>query len=147
MISRSCTAASGADEVARLEALEGQEINEAKKVLATAVTTLCHGAEVAAQAEEAARATFEQGTLSDDLPTVTLEAAEIGDGISLGQLFVRAGLSKSGKEAKRLVADGGAKLDDDAVSDAGMMLTAADFASGPRKLSAGKKRHALVRVG
>ena len=135
------------DEVARLEALEGQEINEAKKVLATAVTTLCHGAEVAAQAEEAARATFEQGTLSDDLPTVTLEAAEIGDGISLGQLFVRAGLSKSGKEAKRLVADGGAKLDDDAVSDAGMMLTAADFASGPRKLSAGKKRHALVRVG
>ncbi len=134
------------DEIARLEALEGQEINEAKKVLATEVTTLCHGAEAAGQAAGAAQATFEAGTLSDDLPTVTLSAAEIGDGVSLGQLFVRAGLSKSGKEAKRLVADGGAKLDDAAVSDAGTMLTAADFADGPRKLSAGKKRHALVRV-
>jgi tyrosyl-tRNA synthetase len=134
------------DEIARLEALDGQEINEAKKVLATEVTTLCHGADAAAQAAQAAQATFEQGTLSEDLPTVTLTATEIGDGISIGQLFVRAGLSKSGKEAKRLVADGGAKLDDESVGDAGMMLTAGDFAAGPRKLSAGKKRHALVRM-
>ena len=133
------------DEVARLEALDGAEINEAKKVLATEVTTLCHGAEAAAQAAAAAEATVEQGTLSEDLPTVTLTAADIGDGISVGQLFVRADLVKSGKEAKRLVADGGAKLDDEAVADAGAMLTAADF-EGPRKLSAGKKRHALVRV-
>ena len=134
------------DEIARLEALDGAEINEAKKVLATEVTTLCHGADMAAQAAGAAQATFEQGTLSDDLPTVTLTAAEIGDGISVGQLFVRAGLSKSGKEAKRLVADGGAKLDDEAVGDAGAMVTAGDFVEGPRKLSAGKKRHALVRM-
>ncbi len=134
------------DEIARLEALDGAQINEAKKVLATEVTTLCHGAEAAALAEEAARATFEQGTLSEDLPTVALTAAEIGDGISIGQLFVRAGLVKSGKEAKRLVADGGAKLDDTAVTDGGMMMTAADLSDGPRKLSAGKKRHTLVRV-
>ena len=133
------------DEIARLEALEGQEINEAKKVLATGVTTLCHGAEAAAQAADAAQATFEQGALSEDLPTVTLTAADVGDGISLGQLFVRAGLSKSGKEAKRLVADGGARLDDEGVGDAGRMLTADDLAS-PRKLSAGKKRHVLVRM-
>ncbi len=134
------------DEIARLEALDGQEINEAKKVLATEVTTLCHGAEAAKQAAAAAQATFEQGTLSEDLPTVTLTAADIGDGISVGQLFVRAGLSKSGKEAKRLVVDGGAKLDDKGVTDPGAMMTADDFASGPRKLSAGKKRHALVKV-
>lgn len=134
------------EEVARLEALEGQEINEAKKVLANEVTTLCHGAEAAAQAEDAARATFEAGVLSDDLPTVMLSAADIGDGISMGQLFVRAGLSKSGKDAKRLVADGGAKLDDETVTDAGTMLTRSDFSGGPRKLSAGKKRHVLVRI-
>ena len=134
------------DEVARLEALDGAEINEAKKVLATEVTTLCHGADAAAQAAAAAEATFVQGTLSDDLPTVTLTAADIGDGISVGQLFVRADLVKSGKEAKRLVVDGGAKLDDEAVTDAGAMMSADDFAGGPRKLSAGKKRHALVRV-
>ncbi len=134
------------NEIARLEALEGQEINEAKKILATEVTTLCHGPALAAQAEEAARATFEQGTLSDDLPTVTLTAADIGDGLSIGQLFVRAGLSKSGKDAKRLLADGGAKLDDEPVTDPATMLTATDFAEGPRKLSAGKKRHALVKI-
>ena len=134
-------------EVARLEALDGSEINEAKKILANEVTTLCHGAEAAQMAEEAARKTFEEGALSTDLPTVTLTAEEIGDGIALAQLFVRAGLSKSGKEAKRLVADGGAKLDDEAISDAWAVLGADDFASGPRKLSAGKKRHVLVTLG
>ena len=134
------------DEIARLETLDGAEINEAKKVLATEVTTLCHGADAAAQAAAAAQATFEQGTLSEDLPTVTLSEADIGEGISIGQLFVRAGLSKSGKDAKRLVADNGAKLDDEAITNAGEMLTIADLASS-RKLSAGKKRHALVRLG
>ncbi len=133
------------EECERLGALEGQEINDAKKTLATEVTTLCHGAEAAAQAEEAARITFEQGALSEDLPTVSLTAAEIGEGISIGALFVRAGLSASGKDAKRLIAEGGARLDDVAVDGPGVMLTVDDLAT-PRKLSAGKKRHALAKV-
>ncbi|MCL4150528.1 UNVERIFIED_CONTAM: hypothetical protein GTU68_017386 [Idotea baltica] len=134
------------EECARLESLEGQEINEAKKILATEITTLCHGAEVAVQAEEAARVTFEQGAVSDDLPTVTLAAADIGEGISIGALFVKAGLAQSGKDAKRLIGEGGARLDDEAVEGPGLMLTAEDFAS-PRKLSAGKKRHVLAKLG
>ena len=91
--------------------------------------------------------TFEQGALSEDLPTVTLSAAEIGDGLSIGALFVKADLAKSGKDAKRLIAEGGARLDDEPVSDPGLMLAAADFEGGPRKLSAGKKRHVLVKLG
>lgn len=134
------------EECARLEALEGAEINEAKKVLATAVTTLCHGAEAAVQAEEAARQTFEQGALSEDLPTVTFSAADVGDGMSIGQVFMRAGLVGTGKEAKRLIADSGARLDDELVTDAGLMLSVDDFSTA-RKLSAGKKRHVLVRMG
>lgn len=134
-------------ECERLAALEGSEINEAKKILATEVTTLCHGAEMAAQAEEAARQTFEQGVASDDLPTVTLAASDIGDGVSVGQLFVKAGLSKSGKDAKRLVADGGARVNDEIIGDSAMMFGPDAFADGPLKLTAGKKRHALVRVG
>jgi len=134
------------DECARLEALEGQEINEAKKILATEITTLCHGADAAAQAEEAARVTFEQGALSEDLPTVTLTAEDVGDGISIGALLVKAGLAKSGKDAKRLIGEGGAKLDDGPIEGPGQMLTADDLAE-PRKLSAGKKRHALAKMG
>ena len=134
------------DEIERLETLEGAEINEAKKALAGAVTALCHGEAEAAKAEEAARVTFEQGAASDDLPTVALSAADVGDGVSIVQLFVRAGLAKSGKDAKRLMQEGGAKLDDEPVSDAGLVLTMADFQAGPRKLSAGRKRHALARV-
>jgi tyrosyl-tRNA synthetase len=134
------------DECARLEALEGQEINEAKKILATEITTLCHGADAAAQAEEAARVTFEQGALSDDLPTVTLNAEDVGEGISISALFVMAGLAKSGKDAKRLIGDGGGKLDDGPIEHPGLMLTAEDLKT-PRKLSAGKKRHALAKMG
>ena len=134
------------DECARLEALEGQEINEAKKILASEITTLCHGPDAAAQASEAARVTFEQGSVSDDLPTVTLTAEDIGDGISIGALFVKAGLAASGKDAKRLISEGGAKLDDVAVDGPGVMITADDLAT-PRKLSAGKKRHALAKLG
>lgn len=134
------------DECARLESLEGQEINEAKKILANEITTLCHGADASAQAEEAARVTFEQGALSEDLPTVTLTAEDVGDGISIGALLVKSGLAKSGKDAKRLIGEGGAKLDDGPIEGPGLMLTADDLAE-PRKLSAGKKRHALARMG
>ena len=133
------------EECDRLGALDGSDINEAKIRLANEVTTLCHGAEAAAAAEATAREVFEKGGMGEDLPTLTLSAEDLGDGISVVQLFVRSGLAKSGKEAKRLIADGGAKLDDQPLTDAGTMLDAAALAS-PVKLSAGKKRHALVTL-
>ena len=131
------------DECERLGALEGSQINEAKIVLANAVTTLAHGAEAAAAAEATAREVFEKGGVGEDLPTLALSSAEIADGVSLAQLFVRSGLAKSGKDAKRLIAEGGAKVNDATVTDPGQMFAAADL-SEPLKLTAGKKRHALV---
>ncbi len=133
------------EECARLAALEGSEINEAKIALANAVTTLTHGADAATAAEATARDVFEKGGAGDDLPTVTLSADDLASGeISIVQLYVRAGLAGSGKEAKRLIADGGAKLNDAPVTDAGTMVTADQIAQ-TLKLSAGKKRHALVK--
>jgi tyrosyl-tRNA synthetase len=133
------------DECDRLGALEGSEINAAKIRLANEVTTLLHGAEAAAAAEATAREVFEKGGVGDDLPTLALTAAEVGDGISVVQLIVRSGLAATGKEAKRLIADNGARLDDAPLTDPGLMLDAARLAT-PVKLSAGKKRHALVTL-
>ena len=130
----------------RLGALEGSEINEAKIRLANEVTGLLHGAEAAAAAEATSREVFEKGGVGDDLPTLTLTADEIGDGISIVQLIVKSGLAGSGKEAKRLISENGAKFNDEPLSDAGMMIDAAALAT-PIKLSAGKKRHALIQLG
>ena len=129
----------------RLGALQGAEINEAKAILANAVTTLCHGAEAAAAAAKTAREVFEKGGVGDDLPTVEISRADLGEGLSIVQAIVRAGLTKSGKEAKRLIAEGGAKIDDQPLTDTGLMLDAGALAS-PVKLSAGKKRHALIKL-
>ena len=134
------------EECERLGALGGAEINAAKIILANAVTTILHGAEAAAAAEATAREVFEKGGIGEDLPTLTLTPAEVAGGISIVQLIVRSGLAPSGKEAKRLIEGGGARLDDAPLSDAGLMLDAAALAS-PVKLSAGKKRHALVQLG
>jgi tyrosyl-tRNA synthetase len=134
------------DECARLGALAGSEINEAKIRLANEVTTLAHGAEAARAAEATAREVFEKGGAGDDLPTLTLSAEDVAEGISFAQLVIRSGLAKSGKDAKRLIAEGGAKLNDETVTDAGLMLSAADLGA-PVKLTAGRKRHALVRLG
>ena len=134
------------DECDRLGALAGSEINDAKIILANEVTMLCHGAEAAAAAEATAREVFEKGGIGDDLPTIALTSDEIGDGISIVQLIVKSGLAKSGKEAKRLIAENGAKLDDAPLTDAGLMIDAGALAN-PIKLSAGKKRHALVKLG
>ena len=133
-------------ECERLGALGGVEINEAKVRLANEVTTLCRGPEAAAAAEATAREVFERGGVGEDLPTLTLSPGEVAAGISVVQLLVRSGLAASGKEAKRLIADQGARLDDEAVTDPGLMLDAARL-SAPVKLSAGRKRHALVQVG
>ncbi|MGA1180020.1 MAG: tyrosine--tRNA ligase [Marivivens sp.] len=134
------------EECDRLGALGGSEINGAKIILASEVTALAHGRAAAEAAEATAREVFEKGGIGDDLPTLTLSAGEVGDGISIVQLIVRSGLAVSGKEAKRLIADNGARMNDEALTDAGLMLSAADLAA-PVKLSAGKKRHALVQIG
>ncbi|MEM8631127.1 MAG: tyrosine--tRNA ligase [Pseudomonadota bacterium] len=133
------------EECDRLGALGGSEINEAKVMLANAVTSLCRGDKAADAAEATAREVFEKGGTGQDLPTLTLSPSEISEGISIVQLIVRTGLAKSGKEAKRLIEGGGARLDDAPLSDAGLILDAGTLAS-PVKLSAGKKRHALVTL-
>ncbi|WP_322865756.1 tyrosine--tRNA ligase [Aquicoccus sp. G2-2] len=129
----------------RLGALGGSEINQAKITLANEVTTLLHGPAAAKAAEATAREVFEKGGVGDDLPTLELTAEEIGEGISAVQLIVRSGLVKSGKEAKRLIAESGARVDDAPLTDPGMMFDATALAT-PIKLSAGKKRHALVKL-
>ena len=129
----------------RLGALAGSEINDAKVILANEVTALLHGAEAAKAAEATAREVFEKGGVGDDLPTLTLSHDDIGDGVSIVQLIVKSGLVKSGKEAKRLIAENGAKLNDEPLTDSGLMITA-ETLSSPIKLSAGKKRHALVQL-
>ena len=134
------------DECDRLGALEGADINESKVRLANEVTTLLHGADAAAAAEATAREVFEKGGVGDDLPTLTLSVADVGDGISIVQLIVKSGLAGSGKEAKRLISENGARLNDAPLTDAGMMIDASALAT-PIKLSAGKKRHALVQLG
>ncbi|WP_127112262.1 tyrosine--tRNA ligase [Shimia sediminis] len=132
------------DECNRLGALEGQEINDAKIILANEVTTLCHGAEAAATAAATAREVFEKGGVGDDLPTISVTSDDLP--VSIVQLIVKSGLAKSGKEAKRLISENGAKLDDAPLTDAGLMIDAGALSS-PIKLSAGKKRHALVQLG
>jgi tyrosyl-tRNA synthetase len=134
------------DECDRLGALEGSEINAAKVRLANEVTTLLHGVSAAQTAEATARDVFEKGGVGDDLPTLTLSASDVGDGISIVQLLVKSGLAGSGKEAKRLIAENGARLNDAPLSEAGPMIDTSALAA-PIKLSAGKKRHALVHLG
>jgi tyrosyl-tRNA synthetase len=127
----------------RLGALAGSEINAAKIVLANEVTTLAHGAGAAAAAEATAREVFEKGGVGDDLPTLKVTAAEAAEGLGIVQLFVRTGLAASGKDAKRLIQEGGARLNDEPVTDAALRLGASQLAA-PVKLTAGRKRHALV---
>ena len=134
------------EECERLGALQGSEINSAKIILANEVTSLLHGAEAARTAEATAREVFEKGGTGDDLPRLTLNAADVADGISIVQLLVKSGLANSGKEAKRLIAEDGAKLNDAPLSDTGLVLQAGDLAE-PIKLSKGKKKHALVQLG
>jgi len=134
------------DECDRLGALQGAEINGAKIELANLATGLLHGDAAAAAAEATAREVFERGGTGEDLPTLLLTPAELAEGITVAQLFVRTGLAGSGKDAKRLILEGGARLNDELVLDAGRRIGAGELAS-PAKLTAGKKRHALVMLG
>ncbi len=132
-------------EIAGLEALPGAEINEAKKVLATAATTLAHGAEAAAAAAETARQAFENGAAADTLPTHAVNAADLDAGIAAIRLFADSGLVLSLGEARRLIRGGGARVNDVALTDEAAMVSAADLRDGAVKLSAGKKQHRLIR--
>lgn len=134
------------EEVARLQALGGAEINEAKKVLATEITTLLHGRVAAEQAAETARKTFEEGALAESLPTVEVSGAALEAGVGILALFVTAGLAGSNGEARRNVQGGGARLNDQPVSDDRRLVTTADLTpEGVLKLSLGKKKHVLIR--
>ena len=130
----------------RLGALQGADINSAKIRLANEITTLLHGVDAAVAAEATAREVFEKGGVGDDLPTLTLSPAEVTDGITVAQLFVRSGLAATGKDAKRLITEGGARLNDEIVLDAGQRIGAGQLVE-PVKLTAGKKRYALVVLG
>ncbi|PZO65604.1 MAG: tyrosine--tRNA ligase [Paracoccus denitrificans] len=132
-------------ECERLGALEGSEINEAKVILANAVTTQLHGADAAASAEATARDVFEQGGSGGDLEVVTLPAASLADGLSVVQVLAQTGLTTSGKEAKRLIAEGGLRLNNDAVTDPQLLLTAAEIGDG-LKISLGKKKHRMLKL-
>jgi tyrosyl-tRNA synthetase len=134
------------DEIARLGALKGAEINEAKKALADAATTLLHGAEAAKQASETSRQTFEEGAISENLPTVEISRAELEAGAGVLALFVKAGLVSSNGEARRQIKGGGLRVNDAAVTDEKMMLTPTHLTpEGVIKLSLGRKRHILLR--
>ena len=135
------------DEIARLECIEGAELNEAKKLLANAATMLCHGANAAAEAERTAAETFEKGQSSAGLPTVELPGTDLEEGIAAFALFARLGLARSNGEARRLIRGGGARLNDEKIGDENETVYAADAdVNGVIKLSAGKKRHVLVRL-
>ena len=133
------------EECERLGALEGSEINEAKIILANEATTLLHGDAAAKTAESTSRDVFEKGGTGDELPTLKLSNKDVGDGISIVQLLIKTGLAGSGKEAKRLISEDGAKLNDIALTNAGLILGINDFKT-PVKLSKGKKKHALIKL-
>mgnify|MGYP003110319022 FL=1 len=133
------------DEIVRLESLEGAQINEAKKVLANAATTLLHGEEAAKAAEAAAVAAFEQGQVSGDLPTFEIPKADLEAGVVLAALAADAGLAASRGEARRLAQGGGLRVNDQAETDANRTLNASDLVDGVVKLAAGKKKIVLVR--
>jgi len=134
-------------EVARLEALQGQEINEAKKILATEVTSLAHGKQAAESAAETARRTFEEGTKADSLPTVELPRARLKAGIAAFELMHEAGLAESRNEARKLIKGGGGRLNDKPIANDAATVGESDLdAEGTLKLSAGRKRHVLVRA-
>ncbi len=133
------------DEIARLEALPGAQINDAKKVLADEATRMAHGEDAARSARDAAEKAFEQGVTSADLPTFEVPAADLQAGIVLANLFADAGLAASRGEARRLAQGGGVKVNDQAEPDANRVITEADLIDGVVKLAAGKKKIVLVK--
>jgi tyrosyl-tRNA synthetase len=133
-------------EIEKLSALQGAEINEAKKALADAATTLLHGAEAARVAADTARRTFEEGAIAENLPTVELVQAELQSGLGVLAAFAKTGLVASNGEARRQIKGGGLRVNDVAVTDEKMVLTPQNLTpEGVIKLSLGRKRHVLLK--
>jgi tyrosyl-tRNA synthetase len=134
------------DEIGRLAALKDQDINEAKKILATEATAMVHGRAAAATAAETARRTFEEGALAETLPTIDIPRAELEAGLSVPAAFVKAGLVSSNGEARRQIKGSGIKVNDITVRDEQMAITSSLLTpEGVIKLSLGKKRHVLLK--
>mgnify|MGYP002528865731 CR=1 FL=1 len=135
------------DEIVRLEKLQGSEINEAKKILATEATALWRGREAAKRARETARQTFEQGEAAEGLPCFPIPRDELESGIPAFEVLRRTELAQSNGEARRLIKGGGARINDQVTASETQAVTLADVTDeGVIKVSAGKKRHALIRV-
>lgn len=132
-------------ECERLGALEGQNINEAKIILANEVTKLCHGSQAAINSANTAHKVFSEDGSDENLPTLEIHNSEIIDGLSFTQALVRTGLVSSGKEAKRIIAGGGARLNDQIITDAGYMLERSEL-NNILKITASKKKHALIKI-
>lgn len=135
------------DEIAKLEKLEGAEINEAKKILANEATKLCHGDRAAKQAAETAKKTFEEGGIGQDIPVFNITQGELGKGLPAYDLIRQAGLAGSGGDAKRLIRGGGARVNDRKIEDENELISLTAFdGEGTLKLSAGRKKHVLVKL-
>ncbi len=132
-------------EIAKLAALGGAELNEAKKVLATEVTAMLHGRDAAETAAETARKTFEEGALAETLPAIEISKAELREGVGLLTLFVKAGLAASNGEARRHIQGGAVRVNDEPVQDPKAVVGERDLADGVVKLSLGRKKHILVK--
>ncbi|GAD10157.1 tyrosine--tRNA ligase [Gluconobacter frateurii NBRC 103465] len=133
------------EECERLGALEGADINEAKKILATEATAICHGRIAAEEAAETARKVFEQGSATAALPEVDLPANMLAEGLPAFRVFQEAGLAASGGEARRLIRGGGGRVNDAVISDENQVFTLNDLREGTLKVSSGKKKHILIR--
>ncbi len=134
------------DEICRLDALEGSEINEAKIILANEATKMCRGETAAADAYATAKETFERGGAGSDLPTVEIPEAQLAEGLNIVDLFLDASLGASKGDVRRLIKQGGAKINDQKVESAELVVGKKDLADGQIKLSAGKKRHAIIKI-
>jgi tyrosyl-tRNA synthetase len=137
------------DEIRKLDKLEGQEINEAKKILAFEATKLCHGEAAAKDAEQTAKNVFEQGVAGGDLPSISIDIGRLQSGVSVVDLFVESGLTASKGEIRRLIKGGGARVNDEQIVDENAVVDERSLTLPGKqiKLSAGKKKHALVKVG
>jgi tyrosyl-tRNA synthetase len=133
-------------EIEKLESLDGAEINEAKIVLANEATKLCHGEEAAKKAAETAKKTFDEGGTGDDLPVIEKNKSELEGGILFVELFLEAGLTSSKKEARRLIEGGGARKNGEKIEDVASTTSSTDIQNGAIKLSAGKKKHVIIKA-
>jgi tyrosyl-tRNA synthetase len=135
------------DEITKLDALKGSELNEAKKILAHEATRLCHGLAASESAADSAQKTFEQGLIGDDLPSITINSKEFGVGLWIIDAMRKCGLINSNGEGRRLISNGGARLNDVVINNSDLKILATDVNSDAViKLSSGKKRHVLIRI-